>query len=374
MNNEKRLVPKLRFPEFTHAWEQRKLEALGDFSAGGDINKEQLSTFGAYPVIANALTNDGIVGYYDHFKYTAPAVTITGRGDIGTAKARYINFTAVVRLLVFQPKPQYDVKFLEEAINLKNIYVESTGVPQLTVPQIKAYEVTLPQPQEQQKIGAFFTALDRYITIHQRKLENVKKLKAGLLQKMFPKNDQEFPEIRFPEFTYAWEQLPFKKLANIRRGLTYKPTDLAETGIRVLRSSNINEDVFLLQDDDVFVDPKAVNIPLVQENEILITSANGSSRLVGKHALIKGAPNSVAGGFMLVTQAKIPSFVNSLMNSTWYSKFINTYVAGGNGAIGNLSKQDLEEQLVQVPSEQEQQKIGTFFTALDRYITIHQRK
>ncbi|NOL52500.1 restriction endonuclease subunit S [Pelistega suis] len=182
-NNQQ--FPDLRFPEFTDAWEQRKLGEVGDFSAGGDVDKEKLTPLGKYPVIANALTNDGIIGYYDYFKFTAPAVTITGRGEVGIAKARYTNFTAVVRLLVLQPKSKYDIKFLEEAINLKNIYVESTGVPQLTVPQIRIYEITIPVLKEQQKIGDFFAQLDRYITIHQRKLENLKTLKKSLLQQMF---------------------------------------------------------------------------------------------------------------------------------------------------------------------------------------------
>ncbi|HHT7704199.1 TPA: restriction endonuclease subunit S, partial [Pasteurella multocida] len=70
----------------------------------------------------------------------------------------------------------------------------------------KKINIIVPNSKEQQKIGSFFTALDRLITTHQRKLENVKKLKKSLLQKMFPKNGQEFPEIRFPEFTDAWEQ------------------------------------------------------------------------------------------------------------------------------------------------------------------------
>ncbi|MGC6246817.1 restriction endonuclease subunit S, partial [Pasteurella multocida] len=75
--------------------------------------------------------------------------------------------------------------------------------------------------QEQQKIGSFFTALDRLITTHQRKLENVKKLKKSLLQKMFPKNGQEFPEIRFPEFTDAWEQRKLGELATFSKGIGF---------------------------------------------------------------------------------------------------------------------------------------------------------
>ncbi|WKB71564.1 restriction endonuclease subunit S [Ligilactobacillus ruminis] len=158
--------------------------------------------------------------------------------------------------------------------------------------------------------------------------------------------------------------------------MTYKPSDVQETGIRVLRSSNINEDTFVCGNDDVFVNPKTVNIDTVKQNDILITSANGSSRLVGKHALIKGIPNesAVHGGFMLLGRTKNYDFINASMNSSWYIKFINIYVTGGNGAIGNLSKSDLDEQLILVPSDLEQKKIGEYFANLDHLITLHQQK
>ena len=147
-------------------------------------------------------------------------------------------------------------------------------------------------------------------------------------------------------------------------------------GVRVLRSSNINEDTFVHSEDDVFVNPEAVNIETVKQNDILITSANGSSRLVGKHALIKEIPDNSAvhGGFMLLARTKHYDFINASMSSSWYTKFINIYVAGGNGAIGNLSKSDLDEQVILVPSDLEQKKIGEFFSNIDNLITLHQRK
>ena len=183
------------------------------------------------------------------------------------------------------------------------------------------------------------------------------------------------PELRFKGFTDDWKQCKFSNLAEVRRGLTYKPSDVQQYGIRVLRSSNIAEDTFLIKSDDVFVNKEAVKIDKVKNGDILITAANGSNRLVGKHALIEGIENdTVHGGFMLVARAEKPEFVNAIMSSSWYSKFINIFVSGGNGAIGNLSKSDLENQKVYVPSEIEQQKIGSFFKQLDDTIALHQRK
>ncbi|GAB1483183.1 hypothetical protein MASR2M78_19990 [Treponema sp.] len=186
---------------------------------------------------------------------------------------------------------------------------------------------------------------------------------------------KKIPEIRFQGFSGEWEGCKYYEIAEIRRGLTYKPEDVANTGVRVLRSSNINEDRFEQKDDDVFVNEDAINIPFVNENDILITSANGSNRLVGKHAIINNInQKTVHGGFMLLATAKNPCFLNASMSSHWYSTFLDLYIAGGNGAIGNLSKTDLANQDICIPNETEQSKIGTFFQNLDSLITLHQRK
>ena len=198
---------------------------------------------------------------------------------------------------------------------------------------------------------------------------------VGTMTKIDDSVKKKVPELRFRGFTDDWKQCKFSNLAEVRRGLTYKPSDVQQYGIRVLRSSNIAEDTFLIKSDDVFVNKEAVKIDKVKNGDILITAANGSNRLVGKHALIEGIENdTVHGGFMLVARAEKPEFVNAIMSSSWYSKFINIFVSGGNGAIGNLSKSDLENQKVYVPSEIEQQKIGSFFKQLDDTIALHQRK
>ena len=171
---------------FAVSWEQRKLgEVSTEMVAGGDIGKDLILDEGRYPVIANALTNDGIVGYYNEdYRIKAPAVTITGRGDVGHAKARIVDFTPVVRLLSL--KSNHDVFFLENAINTLKIVIESTGVPQLTVPQLVKYEISFPKSlDEEEKIGVYFKQLDDLITLHQRELEKLKNLKKACLEKMF---------------------------------------------------------------------------------------------------------------------------------------------------------------------------------------------
>lgn len=157
---------------------------VAKITAGGDIDKSKVNENGQYPIFANALTNDGIVGYYDSaYKVEAPAVTVTGRGDVGHAKARNTSFTPVVRLLAV--KSDHDVDFLENAINTHKVLIESTGVPQLTAPQLGNYKIFFPKRAEQQKIGLLFKQLDNLITLNQQKLDLLKKQKQAYLQKMF---------------------------------------------------------------------------------------------------------------------------------------------------------------------------------------------
>lgn len=179
-------VPEIRFAGFTGDWERRKLgEVATEILAGGDIDKNKVVEKGIYPIYANALTNDGIVGYYDdYYKIKAPAVTVTGRGEVGYAKARFVDFTPVVRLISI--RSNHDCYFLENAINNHKVVVESTGVPQLTVPQLSLYDIYFPKDlKEEEKIGTYFQNLDNLITLHQRKVEKLKEIKAAMLSKAF---------------------------------------------------------------------------------------------------------------------------------------------------------------------------------------------
>lgn len=189
--------------------------------------------------------------------------------------------------------------------------------------------------------------------------------------------DSKKPAIRFKCFTDDWEQRKFKEIAIVRRGLTYSPKDVSSQGVRVLRSSNIEGEFFLLHNDDVFVNSEVVKIEYVKRGDILITAANGSPKLVGKHAIIDSTSSDlpmVHGGFMLVASSNFSDFLNASMGSFWYSSFLKRNVTGGNGAIGNLSKADLDEVTILLPSDNEKIKIGAFFKNLDNLITLHQRQ
>ena len=375
-NNKKKLkAPKLRFPEFTDDWEKCSLNKFTEYESSNysisQFNECNLS--GKYKVF----DVNKEIACIDEFDQLNEYISIIkdgagiGRTEIRPEKSSVIGTMGYIKSI------NSDIYFVYSLIkNVKwNKYKNGSTIPHVYYKDYGNEKFFIPNKDEQAKIGKFFKEIDRFITLNQNKISHIKDLKAGLLQKMFPKNGETKPEIRFDGFTDDWEEFRFGKIYQIRRGLTYKPSDVQETGIRVLRSSNINEDTFVLRSDDVFVKSKSVNIDEIKNGDILITSANGSSRLVGKHAIINGIDNkTVHGGFMLVASTDNPQFVNALMSSNWYSKFINIFVSGGNGAIGNLSKSHLENQKILIPELSEQQKIGEFFSQLDNLLTLYKRK
>ncbi|EME5452953.1 restriction endonuclease subunit S [Enterococcus faecium] len=392
MSNDAR--PEIRFPGFTDDWEQRKLGEVADIIGGGtpntnnpeywngDIDWYAPAEIGKQIYVKNSQKKISQLGLQKSSAKILPIGTVlfTSRAGIGNTAILAKEGTTNQGFQSIVPhENKLDSYFIFSRTHELKRYGEVTGAgstfAEVSGKQMAKMPILIPYIDEQQKIGIFFKKLDDTITLHQRKLDLLKETKKGFLQKMFPKNGAKVPEIRFPGFTEDWEERKFGEIVQVSRGLTYKPSDVQIEGIRVLRSSNINEDVFVLRDDDVFVKPDAVNIAPIKNGDILITSANGSSRLVGKHAIVNGLQDkTVHGGFMLRVKSKNTWFTNSLMSSRWYNYFINIYVSGGNGAIGNLRKYDLESQTIIVPDDEEQQKIGAFFKQLDDTIALHQRK
>ena len=230
---------------------------------------------------------------------------------------------------------------------------------------------------ETRKLASFFTTLDAQISASTSRLASLKQIKAASLQAMFPQEGETVPKLRFKGFEGEWEKVKLGDIAELYRGLTYSPNNISTTGVRVLRSSNIADGQFVISKNDVFVEDTCINIILAQKGDILITAANGSPRLVGKHAIITNDENGplVAGGFMLLARSKESTFINASMGSSWYFKFLKSGVSGGNGSIGNLNKSDLEQVSMPYPKEKrERDAIASFFTNLDRQITLQSQR
>lgn len=169
-------------------WVEKKLGEVGKFYAGGDLNKldyqKEKNDKYIYPIYSNS-SGEGLYGYSTSFQFNKNCVSVSGRGNLGYANVRNQNFSAIVRLIVIEPKEYISPKFLEEIINSINFVIESTGVPQLTVPQISAYTIPVPCLEEQTKIANFLSAIDDKINHCQVQIEKMEVWKKGLLQQMF---------------------------------------------------------------------------------------------------------------------------------------------------------------------------------------------
>ncbi|WP_209390138.1 restriction endonuclease subunit S [Chryseobacterium sp. RR2-3-20] len=169
-------------------WEVKKIKDVGKFSVGGDLSKlnyqKEKSGKYIYPIYANG-EGFGLYGYATSFQHPENCVTVSGRGNLGVANVRYEKFCAIVRLIVIYPDFYIHPKYLQEVINNVDFAIESTGVPQLTVPQISNYSIAIPCLEEQTKIANFLSSIDSKIDIENKILTKLEEQKKFLLQQMF---------------------------------------------------------------------------------------------------------------------------------------------------------------------------------------------
>lgn len=369
MKNQNRRIPKIRFNRFNSVWEENRIADIVKISAGGDVDKVKLKESGKYPVIANALTNKGIVGFYEDYKVKAPAVTVTGRGDVGYAVARHENFTPIVRLLTLQSE-KIDVDYLENQINSMRILNESTGVPQLTAPQLGNYKVYHPKIEEQSAIGTLFRTLDDLLVSYKDNLANYQSLKATMLSKMFPKAGQTVPEIRLDGFEGEWEVVNLGTLIN-----NYDEIISGESGFPIATSSRKG---LYLQNDyfeggrtgiDLTLDFHRVPMGYVtyrhmSDDSIFKFNKNNfeTDVLVSKEYPV----------FMSNDSSDIDFLLYHLNNSRLFLRFSTMQKLGGTRV--RLYYKNLITYKLAVPTIKEQQAIGAYFSNLDNLINSHQEK
>lgn len=232
-------------------------------------------------------------------------------------------------------------------------------------------EVSLPSLDEQRKIGKLFDTLDNLITLHQRKYDKLTNVKKSMLEKMFPKNGSNVPEIRFKGFTEAWEQRKLTEFVEFFSGLTYTPNDVQKNGTLVLRSSNVSNGE-VVDADNIYVNPQVVNSENVKVGDIVVVVRNGSRSLIGKHAQIKAfMPNTVIGAFMTGIRSECPEFTNALLNTSRFEEEIEMNMGA---TINQITGYMFSKMEFKVPCLDEQKKIGEYFEKLDNLITLHQRE
>ncbi|WP_436937458.1 restriction endonuclease subunit S [Staphylococcus xylosus] len=386
MTNEVVNVPELRFPEFNEKW---------DITIFGDVVTNKSSKY--TPKKTEALTdieldsiesNTGrLIKNYTSNDFSSQKNVFKQHQVLYSKLRPYLNkyyfpnFDGVCTSEIWILDSKYSSTLSNEFLyyfiqtnKFKEVTNKSSGskMPRADWNLVENMRFNITSLKEQKKISDFFRKLDQQIELEEQKLEKLEEQKKGYMQQIFShqlifkdKNGATYPE---------WKTLKIKDIAEILRGLTYKPEDIRVAGIRVLRSSNIIKDKFHTYKDDIFVDESVVKIPLVNKGDILITAANGSPKLVGKHAIIEKLDDeSVAGGFMYILRSDNSKFIQIWMSTMEYKRIISR-VQGGNGSIGNLSRKDLENGYITLPCDEEQNKIGSFFNKFDELIEKQNQK
>ncbi|MEL7024212.1 MAG: restriction endonuclease subunit S [Pseudomonadota bacterium] len=231
-------------------WIQQRLGALCEISAGRDLVKEDFSpvSTGSHPnpIYSNSHSNRGLYGYSRSNQYSGNQITVTARGDVGHAEYRSLPFSAIGRLLVLTAKRPCDLRFVAEFINnIVEFALESTGVPQLTAPQIAGYSIALPPTKaEQEAIAEALGDADALIESLEELIAKKRQIKQGAMQELLT------GKRRLPGFSGEWEVRTLIELAGHKREL-FNDGDWVEAehitteGVRLVQTGNIGEGKFI---------------------------------------------------------------------------------------------------------------------------------
>ncbi|MCO6543855.1 MAG: restriction endonuclease subunit S [Lactobacillus sp.] len=361
---EHKLVPKIRFQGFSEEWKEKKLRDIVNIKAGGDVSKNKIKSVGKYPVIGNAINNDGTIGFLDTYQVNAPAVTITARGYIGHSQYRDKPFTPVVRLLALSKKNNnVNMRFIAYSIKKIKFFVESTGVPQLTSPQLGSYIINLTNINEQQKIGDLFSKLDKLIELQQQKVDKLELLKKVFLQKMFANEKQKVPEIRFIGFEEKWTEKRLGDIANFINGRAYKQSELLNHGkYPVLRVGNFYSNTNWYYSDLELPDKNYAN-----DGDLLYTwsATFGPHIWEGKKVIFHYHIWKIE-----LTKFLIRDFTLQILKADQL-QLLNT--TNGSTMV-HITKSNMENKKLFITSLNEQQKIGALFEKLDQIILANNHK
>ena len=373
---EKKLVPKLRFPGFTEPWEQRKFGDVANIIMGQSPSSQNYTNNPNDDILVqgNADLIDGQVVPRLWTKEITKSIDegniiMTVRAPVGdVAKTAYK--VVLGRGVAGIKGDEYIYQFL---LKLKyNHYWRSLSsgstFESINSNDIKNLIIDIPCDEERTKIGNLLRTTDTLITLHQRKLEHLKLKKKSLLQKLFPKEGEVYPELRFPGFTDPWEQRKFGELFLERREKTTEENEdillsCAITGIY------LNSDLF-----SHFRGSSTVGYLKVRKNDLILSAqnlhlGNANINFNFEHGMISPAYK------VFEIESCDPYFVNA-----WVKKestkifFLKATTEGASQCRKNIDWDALINQELLTPNALEQETIGKFFNQLDRYITLHQRK
>ena len=342
-----------------------RLKDCFSISAGGDVQKDCFSEAPSlqykYPIYSNSLFNHGLYGFTSHPRHKANSITITGRGALGHAEYREIDFDAIVRLLVLAPKIPLNGQYITEYINFrKPFFYESTGVPQLTAPQIANIQVLFPPLGEQRKIAEVLGVWDEAIEKQARLIEKLALRKRALMQRLLS------AKLRLPGFSEPWKIHKLQELFTERNETNRTDLPLLSiTGDRgvILQTESEKRDT---SNDDK---SKYKRIAKGDIGYNTMRMWQGRSALSGLEGIVSPAytivvPNTDVDGYYMSVLFKQPRLIYDF----W------THSQGLVGDTLNCKYRDFGQVHICCPPLAEQKAITEVLTAADREIELAKEK
>lgn len=380
--------PKIRFKGYEEDWEQRKLGDVTELKSASRVHKGEWTDSGvpffrSSDVMAaiNGTTNEKAYISEELYEKLSNAsgkleegdVLVTGGGSVGNPYIVPNNeplYTKDADLLWIKNQGRFYPYFLYEYFFSPTfrIYLSSIShvgtIAHYTITQLSETPISLPDIEEQIKVGEYFESLDRLITLHQRKCEETKKLKKYMLQKMFPQNGKRVPEIRFAGFTDDWEQRKLGEVATFINGRAYSQDELLSNGkYKVLRVGN-----FYTNDSWYFSDMELDEKYYANDGDLLYTW----SATFGPHIW--------RGGKVIYHYHIWKIELSDILEKRFAVQLLEQdkakILSDKNGStMVHITKSGMEQKEVLLPScVEEQAKIGAYFENLDHLITLHQRQ
>ena len=394
MKDTNKLNPEIRFSGFTDDWEERKLGELALVLTGFPFKNEDFVDNGKYLVITNgniqneSSTVDVSLGnrvddlsdeIKERYYLNKNDILVTMDGTVGRT-AKVVDDNLILAQRVARLVANKNTEFVYQWLNQGSFFNEMTKVSHggtikhISLNEISNYSATVPSNNiEQQKIGSFFKQLDDTITLHQRKLDKLKTVKKAMLEKMFPKNGESVPEIRFSGFTDDWEQRKLREVADKTYGGGTPKTSIEEYwqgNIPWIQSQDLSENKVFGVEPRKYINQKAIEnsaTKIIPKNSIAIITRVG----VGKLALMP-ISYCTSQDFLSLSSLKI----NELYATYVIYKMLQIEKEKVQGtSIKGITSAELLSKKIDVPIKYaEQQKIGEYFSNLDHLITLHQRK
>ena len=398
---EQAKVPEIRFAGFTDPWEQRKLGDCFEFLKNNTLSRTGLN--GENGTARNVHYGDILIKFGDCLdgeRSDLPFITddtvlpkfagsILREGDVifaDTAEDEAAGKCVELRKLPKEPtisglhtipaRPRFPFgagylgHYLNSDAYHRQLLPLMQGIKVISVSKaaLQDTQVRFPGLSEQTAIGAALSEIDNLITLHQRKYDKLVVFKKSMLEKMFPKDGESVPEIRFAGFTDPWEQRKLGDVTDSFSGGTPDGSHASYYGgsIPFIRSAEINSDKTELFLTEKGLDNSSAKI--VERGTVLYALYGATSGEVGI-AAIKGAINQAILALSPHT-GNDPLFLASWLRRE-KARIVDTYLQGGQG---NLSGSIVKELSFALPQQKEQQVIGSFFSHLDSLITLHQRK